>query len=83
VLYILRGKESFRYVVEEILCEIGSHGFRLLKQWGVHVEAVYHVRLSAEGDTCDCPGGCYTGKCKHTSALAHFVATGELPRGSR
>jgi hypothetical protein len=82
VFYILRGKESFRYVVEEIACEIGGRAFRLSKQWGVAVEETYHVRLSAEGDTCDCPGGCYAGHCKHVSALAHFVANGELPGGA-
>lgn len=83
VLYILRGKEAFRYVVEVIPCEIGGRAFRLSKQWDVTVEETYHVRLSAEGDTCDCPGGCYSGRCKHASALAHFVANGELPGGAR
>jgi hypothetical protein len=83
ILYILRGREQSRYVVEEIPCEIGGRAFRLSKQWGVPIEASYHVRLSAEGDTCDCPGGCYVGRCKHISALAHFVANGELPGGDR
>jgi hypothetical protein len=82
VLYVLRGREAFRYVVEEIATEIGGRAFRLSKQWGVEVEAVYHVRLSAEGDTCDCAVGCYTGHCKHIHSLAHFLANGELSGGA-
>jgi hypothetical protein len=83
VLYVLQGKEHFRYTVRPIPCEIGGRAFQVCKQWGGRTEATYYVRLSAEGDTCDCPGGCYVEHCKHTSALAHFVASGELPGGAR
>jgi hypothetical protein len=82
VLYILQGKDSYRYVIEPVPCEIGGTAFRLSKQWGVAVEETYHVRLSCEGDTCDCKGGCYVGRCKHVAALAHFVASGQLAERS-
>ncbi len=46
---------------------------------GARFGTSYYVHLDAElGHSCDCPGHCFTGRCKHSHALAALVADGTL-----
>jgi hypothetical protein len=81
VLYIVQGEKAYRYLVEAVPTEISGHCFRLSKQWGFVPEDVYYIRIADDGDSCDCPGGDYTERCKHVAALRYLLAKGELKGG--
>ena len=41
---------------------------------------IYHVRCERPGlATCDCPGGTYKGRCKHSAAILKLIELGKLP----
>lgn len=57
------------YVVAPIPSDFGT-AFEVSKvDADGRTEEVYHTLLSASGNTCDCKGGTYCGRCKHSSAL--------------
>lgn len=38
-----------------------------------------HLGFAAADDSCDCPGFCYTERCKHHTACRDLAAAGLLP----
>ena len=71
------------YYVEEIPTQIGGGAFRL-EPFNTDKlatgESEYVVLLAGPDSSCTCPGHCYTGGCKHLSALLAFATDGRLPR---
>jgi hypothetical protein len=78
VLAIRKGKAEDLYTVRELPVGAGfdGRGFALLKdRTGEH----HHTFVARDGsDSCDCPGGTYTGRCKHLDALRHLMTAGRL-----
>ena len=71
------------YHVEEIPTQIGGRAFRLEPFSTDRLatgESEYVVLLAGPDSSCTCPGHCYTGGCKHLSALLAFATDGRLPR---
>ena len=76
-----RAKQKF-YHVEPIPTEIGGRAFRLtpFSQDTLADGTEYVCLLHGPDSSCTCPGHCYSGGCKHISALLAFAAEGRLPR---
>lgn len=78
ILAIRKGKAEDLYTVRELPVGAGfdGRGFALLKdRTGEH----HNTFLADTGqDSCDCPGGTYTGRCKHLDALRHLIDSGRL-----
>jgi hypothetical protein len=71
------------YHVEEIPTQIGGRAFRLEPFSTDRLatgESEYVVLLAGPDSSCTCPGHCFTGGCKHATALVAFAAEGRLPR---
>lgn len=66
------------YTVREIDCEIGGRGFAWTKSEIAVTETVYHVRVTPDNTSCDCPGGTYRGRCKHADATVKLIELGRL-----
>jgi len=76
-----RAKQKF-YHVEEIATEIGGRAFRLTpfsQDTLADGSGEYVCLLHGPDSSCTCPGHCYSGGCKHISALLAFAAEGRLP----
>jgi len=73
---------SFKfYYVEEIPTQIGGRAFRLTPFSTDKLatgESEYVVLLAGPDSSCTCLGHCFTGGCKHASALLAFAAEGRL-----
>jgi hypothetical protein len=76
VLTISIDRAETLYYVRKIPSDFGD-GFELHK-FAIFGGEQYHVHLSDEGHTCDCPGGTYHGHCKHADALAALRDHGKL-----
>jgi SWIM zinc finger len=68
--------EATLYWVRRIGSDFGD-GFELQK-FSTFGNDIYHVHLSNEGHSCDCPGGTYHGRCKHMAALAKLRDHGRI-----
>ncbi len=74
------GKLTQGYWISEVGSAIGGRGFELEKvPTREGVKEVYHVHVSADGASCDCPGGTYHGHCKHANAIRKLMERGTLP----
>jgi hypothetical protein len=50
------------YILEPVRCDIGGKAVLVRK----HKGETHHVHIDRTiGDSCTCPGGTYTGKCRH------------------
>jgi hypothetical protein len=71
------------YHLQEIETQLGGRAFRLEPFSTDKLatgESEYVVLLAGPDSSCTCPGHCYTGGCKHLSALLAFATDGRLPR---
>ncbi len=69
------GKQSGAYLVTEIRTDLGGRAFAVEK---ISTGEVYHARVAPDVRTCDCPGGTYKGRCKHSDGLAALIEAGRL-----
>lgn len=66
------------YTVGEIDAFPGAKAFELVKL-DLNDGDIYHVRVvRSDLATCDCPGGTFKGKCKHSAAVVKLIALGKL-----
>ena len=71
------------YHLQEIETQLGGRAFRLEPFSTDKLatgESEYVVLLAGPDSSCTCPGHCFTGGCKHATALVAFAAEGRLPR---
>jgi hypothetical protein len=71
------------YHLAEIDTQLGGRAFTLTPFSTDRLamgESEYVVLLAGSDSSCTCPGHCYTGGCKHVSALLAFAADGGLSR---
>jgi hypothetical protein len=76
ILNLAVNGEAILYWLRKIPSDWGD-GFELQK-FSTFGNDVWHVHLSNEGHTCDCPSGVYRGKCKHMAALAKLREHGRI-----
>jgi len=74
------------YIVTPIPADYGT-AFRVAKQHPTEDRdlAVYHVNIGDMHDpaavdaSCECPGFCYRGKCRHILGIRTLIDSGKLP----
>jgi hypothetical protein len=74
LVWITVGKKVDPYWLSCLPAAAGERAFCLEKPDG----QIHHVALLADGQTCDCPGFTYRGRCKHVAGLAALVHAGKL-----
>src|SRR5262249_45363479 len=77
VLRISSGKLVQLYFVDRVPTDWGE-GCALEKVGGEDAGAVYHIHLTDEGHTCDCPGFLRWNHCKHADGVAVLKSRGDL-----
>jgi hypothetical protein len=70
-----RGKDT-DYHVCPIPSDFGT-AYEVTKMFEAD-DAVYHVTLDGNRSSCDCPGFCHHGHCKHVSGLSALRQAGRL-----
>ena len=70
VFSITERRQTIYYVFREIPCDIGGRGFEVHR---LGLANLYHVRVSAADDSCDCLGFLSRGRCKHAQGLAALI----------
>ena len=72
-----KGRQVNDYYIRRIDHDFGTDAFEVEK-FAIQGGEVYHVMLSADGDTCDCPGHTRWSHCKHLDTVRELVAAGRL-----
>lgn len=76
VVSITVGRQEDKYFVTRVPSEIGGDAYRVEKIG--EPASDYHVRLGAEGHSCECLGFLRHDRCKHVEGLAALKNAGRL-----
>jgi hypothetical protein len=78
LLEIHDGRKTDFYMAKKIPSDFGQ-AYVLEKQDEHGTVETYHLCLDGRQSTCDCPGHCFTGHCKHWEGMQVLAAYGKLP----